>query len=261
MEIPIEKRYFKIFGKITFLTSISIISFCALNLFPRQGISLTTETSDFLLSPNCQSIPNIKMQFDALKEQISSSSDRIADCYKFLQTFVERINLHYDTTLSISESCKLLRENFQRLQISEEARNLLLQVIVLLEAHDHKEFIQIHTQNLTSIALRSFNNISYSGMWSWFGWNDSKKNVSQEIGKSVPYDYYLCALNYEYPDELIIGGIELLAGSLLVILPFPLTQAIGGIMLTDGSRRVFDGVKEVSQYNKIQQSQSLQHMD
>jgi hypothetical protein len=72
------------------------------------------------------------------------------------------------------------------------------------------------------------------------------------------YEILLCKKNKkkteaEIPGSVVIGGIEILSGALVWILPFPGTKQIGGIMIADGVRRTFNGLEEIDEENKQSQ--------
>ncbi len=54
----------------------------------------------------------------------------------------------------------------------------------------------------------------------------------------------------DYPTTLIIGGIELIVGTLIYILPVPLAKHVGAAVIADGSRRVFNGIEDLSDLQK-----------
>ncbi len=54
----------------------------------------------------------------------------------------------------------------------------------------------------------------------------------------------------EVPGSMIIGGVEILSGALLWILPFPGAKQIGFLIISDGIRRTFNGLEEVEKENQ-----------
>jgi len=60
----------------------------------------------------------------------------------------------------------------------------------------------------------------------------------------------------EVPTSMLLGGIEILGGSLVWVLPFPGTKQLGGLMIADGVRRTFDGLGELDEENKQAQNSS-----
>ncbi len=49
----------------------------------------------------------------------------------------------------------------------------------------------------------------------------------------------------DIPPDIIIELVELLGGALLWIIPHPITQGAGTILIGDGLNRIGDGMKEI----------------
>ena len=49
---------------------------------------------------------------------------------------------------------------------------------------------------------------------------------------------------------MVLGGVEILGGGLVWILPFPGAKQLGGIMIADGVRRTFNGLEEIDEENR-----------
>lgn len=62
----------------------------------------------------------------------------------------------------------------------------------------------------------------------------------------------------EVPGSMILGGVEVLVGSLVWVLPFPGTKQVGGIIIGDGLRRTFNGLEELDQENQKKKQNSAQ---
>lgn len=54
----------------------------------------------------------------------------------------------------------------------------------------------------------------------------------------------------EIPGSMTLGGVEILTGALIWILPFPAAKQLGGIMIGDGVRRTFNGIEEIDENKK-----------
>ncbi|NGX27133.1 MAG: hypothetical protein K940chlam6_01064 [Chlamydiae bacterium] len=54
----------------------------------------------------------------------------------------------------------------------------------------------------------------------------------------------------EVPGSMILGGVEILGGSLVWILPFPGARQLGGFIIADGVRRTFNGLEDIDEENK-----------
>lgn len=72
----------------------------------------------------------------------------------------------------------------------------------------------------------------------------------------ISYEILLCGKKSrnqgeaEVPGSMILGGVEILSGALIWILPFPGAKQFGGIMVADGVRRTFNGLEEKDEENK-----------
>lgn len=78
--------------------------------------------------------------------------------------------------------------------------------------------------------------------WNWFGLNKKKKDKHQiKVNQSNQP-----LIETELPGNCYIGGCELLAGALIFILPIPGSSLIGLSLMGDGTRRVIDGVVQLS---------------
>ena len=63
-------------------------------------------------------------------------------------------------------------------------------------------------------------------------------------------------LETEIPGSTILGGVEVLSGALVWILPFPGAKQLGGIMIADGVRRAFNGLEEMDKSNQAPRGRS-----
>lgn len=63
-------------------------------------------------------------------------------------------------------------------------------------------------------------------------------------------------LEAEVPGSMVLGGVEILGGVLICILPFPGAKRVGGMMIGDGIRRTFNGLEEIDKENKTKQKQN-----
>lgn len=179
----------------------------------------------------------VLQKFNELEITLRGSENSLTEGRKFLESFINELNIRYSLNLTISDACQLVRENLHLFQVSPEIANSLLAVTQVLEKEDpllnspHEEMNGWH--------------IYPPWEWNWFGLNEKDKKKSH---KSVPNGNIQFSQNgvpkNELPDELIIGAVETFAGLLLCIIPHPLTWGIGGAMVVDGVRRALDGSKE-----------------
>lgn len=66
-------------------------------------------------------------------------------------------------------------------------------------------------------------------------------------------EFLLNSVNFaedDFPADLVIGGVEMLVGALICILPIPGSQLVGITVITDGVRRSFDGVTQMDERNR-----------
>ena len=54
----------------------------------------------------------------------------------------------------------------------------------------------------------------------------------------------------DIPGSVVIGGIEILVGALVWIIPAPGTKQLGAVLVGDGIRRTFNGLEEVDKQNQ-----------
>ena len=62
----------------------------------------------------------------------------------------------------------------------------------------------------------------------------------------------------EVHGSVVIGGVEVLGGALVWILPVPGAKQLGGVMIADGIRRTFDGLTIMDEENKKKQQSESQ---
>jgi len=103
--------------------------------------------------------------------------------------------------------------------------------------------------------LRSLNYCSelYHSMLSQYGLSVENSLIHNKNLSS--YEMLLCKkhkkeIEGEAPGSVVLGGVEILGGALIWILPFPGTKQLGGIMVADGIRRTFNGLEEINEENK-----------
>lgn len=71
----------------------------------------------------------------------------------------------------------------------------------------------------------------------WFTKKKTKKNLIEEQQSG------------EIPVSMAVGGVEILAGALLWVIPYPGARQLGTLMMADGMRRVFNGAEEAGMKN------------
>ena len=96
----------------------------------------------------------------------------------------------------------------------------------------------------------------YHSMLSRYGLSTENSLIHNKYQGS--YEILLCKkskekVKAEIPGSVVLGGVEILGGALVWILPFPGTKQLAGIMIADGIRRTFNGLEEVDEENKKNQ--------
>ncbi len=131
-----------------------------------------------------------------------------------------------------------------------QARQLLNQ----LYAHYHHRFGEEKSQNrsfyssLSMLSLQCRPERSIGLLVSCAGKRFSKveifklKQLVAFIGSEVEGD--------DLPANLVLGGVEMLVGALICILPIPGAKWAGGFLITDGIHRTFNGLGELDEENR-----------
>ena len=179
-------------------------------------------------------------RFDQFDESLLAAEDPLAEGRKFLQAFIDEINVQYGLALTIPEACKLVRANMHTLSLPVETENLVLATIALLEIDSSPE------KERFKEAIAS--NTPTLGLWKWDFFRSKKK-------KGHRSDHLNCSksarqttsplMEKDLPSNCYIGGCELLAGALVWILPIPGSSLLGLGMMGDGARRVIDGLAQL----------------
>lgn len=146
----------------------------------------------------------------------------------FLRSFISELNAKHGLSLTLDDACKLVRDNLHALQIPLEMQDVLLVTIDSLESV--KGQVEI-SHSFESLAADCHPH------------KKSKKKESKDRRKKSPV---VMGVDVELPGNCYVGAVEIFAGALVCILPFPGTAALGLAIMGDGARRVIDGVIEVS---------------
>ena len=204
--------------------------FCSL---PEKGIC--GSTGEILNQPN---VDSVKAEFDQLHNVLSTSANPLNEARNFFQSFVNEINAKYGMTLTVPEAYQLIRVNLHSLQISTEVQNAILATLELLESGSDRMLME--TQNVDhGDECHSFH---WPWEWKWFGLNkkkDTDKHQPRLMSSTQP--------GKELPANCYIGGVEMLAGALVFLLPIPGAQALSIGIIGDGARRVIDGVVQLGE--------------
>ena len=144
---------------------------------------------------------NVQKEIEELQQSILSSKDPALESRKFLQSFIDEINIQYGMQLTIADACRLLRENLHLLQIPKEFEGDFLTAIELFES----EPIVTKWQSAKLEA-----HIYPPWEWNFFGLN--KKHSSMVA--SISHEPHL-----ELPDRMAIGVAFTAGGALACLVP------------------------------------------
>ncbi len=160
-------------------------------------------------------------RFDELEEKAKESKQPFLEGYHFLETFIEEMNAQYQCSLTMSEACALVRANLDQFQLPPKAQDALIKLI---------EFIET-TETQKKVPSNRFNAIlSKISMNHAFAINPSSIGPAPE--------------EEEPSDGVIIGAMELFGGSLLCIIPHPITLTVGGGLILDGVTRILNDIQD-----------------
>lgn len=179
---------------------------------------------------------------DSFLESFDNLKDPLEDGRKFLTSFLREINSRYDLNLTINEACLLIRKNIRSLDMSIEMEQVVLNTIALYETNNAPNF---QHQKLQCSAMIS---IGVCPLWDLIALiKKIKFNSSPSLKLPV------CEVDeIELPSDIYIGGVELLAGALCMIVgtAIPPFYAAGTILIGDGVNRVFNGVSQLGEERK-----------
>jgi hypothetical protein len=239
------------------MASVAATSICILCCIPLDAVCLVTDelpnsprpASEILNQINAHNPDVLIEEFDRLNDVFDESGESLAEGRKFLQSFIEEVNSRYGLTLTMSEACKLVRENLHTLQVPLETQNIILTTIRSLEAGS--DLMPGQKPNFQQII--EADSLAITGPAYWFISKINKetnrkehKDVQLKLDSFVACQANSTLMDTELPGNCYLGGCELLAGALIFILPIPGAAWLGGIMIGDGFRRVADGVIQLS---------------
>jgi hypothetical protein len=171
---------------------------------------------------------NVQQEIEELQDSILSSKDPVLESRKFLQSFIDEINIQYGMQLTMADACRLLRENLHLLQMPKESEGDFLAAIELFESEPPVTKWQ-------STQLEA--HIYPPWEWSFFGLNKkhSSKHKHPSMVASISHEPHL-----ELPNRMAIG-VALAAGGVLACL-VPGGQGLGVWMITTGAVCTLEGL-------------------
>lgn len=209
-----------------------------------QSVQIVDE---ILVDLDNQNTKNIEYKFDLLANALSVSDDPLNEERQFLQSFVVEINSKYKTNLTIHDAYLLIRQYLPSLQIPEEIKRSILYSIENLESASKCDS-EIKSKFKTEMLATK---IIWPWELYWLGLNkkDKKRNEPLHSLGLPNLASTVSAPNPELPGNIYAGSAEILAGALLIIISevCPPAGVAGWGLIGDGSRRVLDGVVEMSE--------------
>jgi len=212
-------------------------------------------------------------KFDELENAINSSENPCKESREFLQLFIEETNARYGSSLTIHDTCRIVRENFHILQLPVEAQRLILETIALFEIAPHPSSEQI--QHFEKVATSDVASLSIIGPWGgkWFGRNEKKHKKPKQSPPpgfiaapslhTAGTSFETSKTDKELPCSVYVGGTEALAGALVFVLGrvCPPAYGIGASLMMDGVRRVLDGLENMDQQDLPGPNQPFEAFD
>lgn len=209
--------------------------------------------NDLLTKVEFSDMGAVMNQCNEIEKSINVRQDQLAESRKFLQSFINELNVRYGLSLTVHEACQLVKTNLDVLQITPEQKESLMLAIKLFET-GHASFTvtvveeKIQSQAENALPTAAIINIYWPWEWNWFGLNKHKHHKPKIIDTSL-----YCARNVdvELPGNCYFGACEVLAGALLCIIPHPAAWTCGVGMIADGGRRIADGIVQLSDERRL----------
>lgn len=233
------------------MASVTISSACILCAIPHEGICLAfneNESIEFiqgmLTGIEDRDTCLLLEKFDELEESMNSFEDPLDEGRKFLQSFIEEINLKYGLKLTVHDACVIVRENLHTLQLPEDIQNVVMSTIELMESDCEPTPEQFQNFELAT-HLKSKKSVSWPWHWKWFGLN--KKKPKPDSSLYVHKKTHSSSPEQEIPGSVCAGAAEVLAGAIACILGtvFPPAYALGVGLMLDGTNRMINGAQEM----------------
>lgn len=201
-------------------------------------------------------------KFDEIKTSLKSSENRNLEALNSIQALLDEVNLAYNLTLTIDDLCEAAKPLLNGMDINENIRPLLSQVIHNLQiTHSAagKMVTDIIVEPLPQEHMYRSQHFEIFGYgvyapweWSWFGLNKKHKNKKLEkfMSRQVTYPAPIPEDDGSIPDDLIICGVEALVAGLLLIIPSGYTQALAVAIGCDMGARGLEALKQMSDVNR-----------
>jgi hypothetical protein len=216
------------------MAAIAVISSCMLCCIPQSAsCHINASEPQEILNLGNSSPDYLATKFDNLEQSVNRSDNPLKESKKFLQSFLNEIESRHGINLTIQEACLLVKNNLHLIEISEESLEpLLITIDLLLEETVYS--------NGEHKRLGMGNTIQKS--WDYLR-GKHKKSGHRRVARLDP--------NVELPGNVYVGGVEMLSGVLVCLLPFPGAATLGVFMLGDGLRRVADGYIQANDEERL----------
>lgn len=214
---------------------------------------------------NLENLDLLLLKFDEIKQLLSSSENRNLEGLKSIQSLLDEINSTYNMAISFNDLCEITKTQLSGMNINENIRPLLNQVIHNLQT-TNSALGQVITETIVeSFPAEHMLHSQHFGIfgygiyapweWNWFGLNKKHEDKKQTkfTSRQVTYPGPIPKDDGSIPDDLIICGIEALVIGLLLIIPSGYTQALAIAIAYDMGTRGLDGLKQMSDMNKEKQ--------
>ena len=236
-----------------FISLVTLIIYSAGSL-PTQGmcsechVAVENMARDLLVCVETGAEETVTHKINELEVVFENAPNALEAGRKFIQTFIDELNLRYGTHLTISEACALVRDNFDRLQLSSEQQKDILMALDLYESKP-SVIAQPTFQAISEgppVAQIEWN-IYPLWQWNFFGSDKSKHSKHSKKKSAQVANIHVAATTspnteFELPSKMAVGFACALAGSLVCVLPGG--QGVGLWMVAAGATLALDGLSE-----------------
>lgn len=228
-----RNKFVSLVSLVVYLTgSMPIQGMCS-----ESNIAVESIAKDLLVCVETGAEETVLHKIQELEGVFENAPNAFEEGRKFIQSFVDEMNLRYGMHLTLADACVLVRDNFERLQLPQEVQKDLLIVLELYES----KMSQSPSQKISERTYMSKSGLHIYPPWEWnfFGLNKRKhpKIKSEYVTATA------CAkTELELPSKMAIGFVCAFAGALLCIVPG--CQMAGVWMMGTGASIALDGLGE-----------------
>lgn len=176
---------------------------------------LPTEFLGDILHFGAQNTEFLAAKFDEMEAELRLSKNPIAHAKKFLESSIKGASKSLGSNISTDDVCKLLKENLESMDVTEESKDQILRAIDYFGQEEHGK----GKCQFTHVKLP-------------FHSKNGNEKVTAKIHGIVPF---------------LIGLVEAGVGAAIVTV----NPVVGGILIADGASRVISGISENIEGNGI----------